>query len=278
MSNDTFRDDEREQRLAGKTLRDLDRDEDFELENSLTTAEKESLEEFERTVIALDLAMDQAREREMPTMLRASILREADAFFTGQSSNSAATNESTAAVTPPSSLQVSTTQSGNTWKRREVLAWLTSAAATTIAVGSWWWQASQQKSLGKVGLSRAELFASAKDLVQVNWKEGKTPLQQPVSGDVVWSSSYQMGFMRLIGMPINDPLQEQYQLWIIDPLRDDEPVDGGVFDIAESGEVIVPIQAKLHVTKPAAFAITIEKPGGVVVSTQERLPLLAVVP
>jgi anti-sigma-K factor RskA len=87
-----------------------------------------------------------------------------------------------------------------------------------------------------------------------------------------------MGFMRLIGMPINDPLQEQYQLWIIDPLRDDEPVDGGVFDIAESGEVIVPIQAKLHVTKPAAFAITIEKPGGVVVSTQERLPLLAVVP
>jgi anti-sigma-K factor RskA len=278
MSHDTFRDDEREQRLAGKTLRDLDRDEDLELENSLTAAEKESLDEFERTVIALDLAMDQAREREMPTVLRASILREADAFFTGQSSNSAATNKSTTAITPPSSLQVSPSKSDSNLRRREVLAWLTSAAATTIAVGSWWWQTSQQKSLSKVGLSRAELFASAKDLIQVNWKEGKTPLQQAVSGDVVWSSSYQLGFMRLIGMPINDPLQEQYQLWIIDPLRDDEPVDGGVFDIAQSGEVIVPIQAKLHVTKPAAFAITIEKPGGVVVSTQERLPLLAVVP
>ncbi len=31
------------------------------------------------------------------------------------------------------------------------------------------------------------------------------------------------------------------------------------------------------VLKPAAFAITIEQPGGVVVSTQERLPLLAMV-
>ena len=76
-------------------------------------------------------------------------------------------------------------------------------------------------------------------------------------------------------MPPNDPSQEQYQLWIIDPERDAEPIDGGVFDVASSGEVVVPIQAKLKVLKPAAFAITIEKPGGVVVSTQERLPLLA---
>jgi hypothetical protein len=47
--------------------------------------------------------------------------------------------------------------------------------------------------------------------------------------------------------------------------------------VTSDGETIVPIQAKLKVLKPAAFAITIEKPGGVVVSTQERLPLLAVV-
>ena len=76
-------------------------------------------------------------------------------------------------------------------------------------------------------------------------------------------------------MPVNDPGVEQYQLWIIDPRRDDEPIDGGVFDISKSGEVIVPINAKLDVISPQAFAVTIEKPGGVVVSTQERLPLLA---
>jgi anti-sigma-K factor RskA len=78
-------------------------------------------------------------------------------------------------------------------------------------------------------------------------------------------------------MPVNDPTVEQYQLWIIDPTRDDEPIDGGVFDIASTGEVIVPVQAKLLVNQPTAFAVTIEKPGGVVVSTQERFPLLATV-
>ena len=81
--------------------------------------------------------------------------------------------------------------------------------------------------------------------------------------------------MRFVGMPVNDATAEQYQLWIIDPDRDEEPIDGGVFDIESSGEVVVPINAKLAVLNPAAFAITIEKPGGVVVSTQERLPLIA---
>ena len=38
---------------------------------------------------------------------------------------------------------------------------------------------------------------------------------------------------------------------------------------------VVQIDAKLEVLNPAAFAITIEKPGGVVVSTQDRLPLIA---
>lgn len=81
--------------------------------------------------------------------------------------------------------------------------------------------------------------------------------------------------MSIRGLPINDASKEQYQLWIIDPSRDDKPVDGGVFDITSDGESIVAIQAKLRVDKPTVFAITVEKPGGVVVSDQKRLPLLA---
>lgn len=118
-------------------------------------------------------------------------------------------------------------------------------------------------------------MASAPDVIQVPWADGKTPLGQKVIGDIVWSNKLQRGFMRFVGMPVNDPTVEQYQLWIIDPSRDDEPIDGGVFDIASTEETIVPIQAKLLVNQPTAFAVTIEKPGGVVVSTQERLPLLA---
>ncbi|MEM0927187.1 MAG: anti-sigma factor, partial [Planctomycetota bacterium] len=97
-----------------------------------------------------------------------------------------------------------------------------------------------------------------------------------LSGDVVWSDSDQSGFMRLKGLAANDPTKAQYQLWIVDPSRATEPVDGGVFDIATSeGDSIVPIDAKLRIQSPQAFVITREKPGGVVISKQEVVVAIA---
>ena len=93
------------------------------------------------------------------------------------------------------------------------------------------------------------------------------------SGEVVWSDSLQQGYMRLTGVPANDAAKRQYQLWIVDPKRSKEPVDGGVFDVAAAGEVVIPFESRLAVAKPAAFAITAEQPGGVVVSAG---PLLLV--
>lgn len=110
---------------------------------------------------------------------------------------------------------------------------------------------------------------------QFDWTAGPTPLESSVAGNVIWNQDQQEGYMVFDGLPINNALLEQYQLWIIDPQRDKHPIDGGVFDITRSGKVIVPIHAKLDVIDPQAFAITIEKPGGVVVSDQSRLPLLA---
>ena len=81
------------------------------------------------------------------------------------------------------------------------------------------------------------------------------------------------------GMRVNDPSVEQYQLWIFDKNRDQAfPVDGGVFDVSSTGEVIVPISAKLHVDEPVLFAVTIEAPGGVVVSKRERIVVTAAPP
>ena len=50
---------------------------------------------------------------------------------------------------------------------------------------------------------------------------------------------------------------------------------GGVFDARADGTFEIDIDAKLGVAKLTAAAITIEKPGGVVVSKQEKLILLA---
>ena len=83
--------------------------------------------------------------------------------------------------------------------------------------------------------------------------------------------------MRFAGLAPNDPTREQYQLWIFDKDRPAEtPVDGGVFDVdPATGEVVIAIDPKVRVTDATMFAVTVEKPGGVVVSKRERIPVLA---
>ena len=68
----------------------------------------------------------------------------------------------------------------------------------------------------------------------------------------------------------------QYQLWIFDKGRDVRyPVDGGVFDVSAAGEVVIPITAKLAIGQPTLFAVTVETPGGVVVSERKRIVVTA---
>ena len=121
--------------------------------------------------------------------------------------------------------------------------------------------------------ARANLVGEATDVITLPWAVPTAEGYEGVTGDVVWSQSKQQGYLRLANMPVNDPARVQYQLWIVDPDRDKHPVDGGVFNVTSTGEVIIPIQAKLPIRSPRAFAITAEQPGGVVVSAG---PLLVV--
>jgi Anti-sigma-K factor rskA len=122
---------------------------------------------------------------------------------------------------------------------------------------------------------RAALLAKT-DTLKVTLAATKDPAAAGVSGDVVWDPTTQRGFMHFSGLAANDPAVHQYQLWIFDGGRDKRyPVDGGVFDIpAHSNEVVIPIRAALMVRQPAAFAVTIEKPGGAVVSGREHVVAL----
>jgi anti-sigma-K factor RskA len=64
-----------------------------------------------------------------------------------------------------------------------------------------------------------------------------------LSGEVIWNDEKQEGYMSLENLAVNDPTQNQYQLWIVDPERDELPVDGGVFNITEKdGKQIIPIR------------------------------------
>lgn len=97
------------------------------------------------------------------------------------------------------------------------------------------------------------------------WRSEVTGYEQ-VQGRITWSDSLQVGELRFSGLPANDPEVAQYQLWIVDPDRHGNPVDGGVFDAVPTGEFVVAVQARLPVADPVAFAVTLEQAGGVVVS------------
>ncbi|QDT01968.1 Anti-sigma-K factor rskA [Rubripirellula lacrimiformis] len=253
--------------LAGEALGDLDSAELQRLDNHYPQGRPESGADLMRTASALHLALSSKDSDRLPDHLRQKIASDAAAHIPAQP---------TVTLDPGQQWSVRPGVS-----MREQIAWLAAAACLLLTIGVW---VSRGPEIGvgqsggglamDFGKQRQQLQTS-EDHLEISWTPGTTPFDNPVSGDVVWSNSQQSGFMRFVDMPINDPSQEQYQLWIIDPARDDEPIDGGVFDVTKSGEVIVPIDAKLQVIDPAAFAITIEKPGGVVVSTQERLPLLA---
>lgn len=158
-----------------------------------------------------------------------------------------------------------------------LMGWLTAAACLIFAVWTLNKKPIEQSTPPVPGLDelRTELLASAQDAVNLPWAATEDPSANGASGDVVWSNDKQKGFMRIRGLETNNPTALQYQLWIFDGSREN-PVDGGVFDIpAGESEVLVPIDAKLLVDKPTLFAITVEKPGGVVVSKKERIVLVA---
>lgn len=251
-----------DEQLAGFILGDLPLEEYQNLIDLPAEQRDSKLNDLERIASSVALASIGTGEA-MPEKLRVSVIE------TGRSLVAEINNK-------PRSNSVSK-PSHQVGRARETIAWLACLAASVAAV--FFWQSTRRSDDQTVApvWNRDSLIASAPDLIRVPWGDGTTPWDQKVTGDVVWSDKLQRGYMRFVGMPVNDPTVEQYQLWIIDPSRDDEPIDGGVFDISSAGETVIPIQAKLLVNRPNAFAVTIEKPGGVVVSTQERLPLMATV-
>ncbi|MBL0171968.1 MAG: anti-sigma factor [Gemmatimonadaceae bacterium] len=160
--------------------------------------------------------------------------------------------------------------------------WLAAAAVLAVWVGVSRWTGSSASapvvSVAQTGVVlRDSLLQADSALTRLAWGASTDSSAIGATGDVVWSARAQRGVMRIAGLQPNDRTRWQYQLWIFDKKRDQRyPVDGGVFDIpAGAHEVFVPIDARLPVGEAVLFAITIEPPGGVVVSKRERIALLA---
>ena len=201
---------------------------------------------FEHAAAALHLALIQPHVEPLPGELRERLLSEAPSAPT--TGRSRANSKANPFASP--------------W-----LGWLAAAAAVAF-----FWLQPRVAEQPPAGPTLAEL-ERASDLLVSSWSATEDPGGSGVTGEVLWSGDLQAGVMKFTGLAANDPSEAQYQLWIFDAERPaDSPVDGGVFD-ANGGETVVPIDAKIAVASPTLFAITLERPGGVVVSTRERLLL-----
>lgn len=214
-----------------------------ELLSEVSPAEAAALR---RMVGSTELAMTMPRPsptEPLPAGIRGKLMAQAESFFAGP-----------AAMSPAPAVVARVG-----WASR--MAWVAAAAGIALAGAAWWptLTARSKASVDVVSVDRAT------DVVRIAFAPQVSGYTS-AAGEVVWSDREQRGYMRLKNVPVNDAAKRQYQLWIIDPARDKRPVDGGVFNVSSLGEVVVPIDAKLRVDRPAGFAITAEKPGGVVVS------------
>ncbi len=152
--------------------------------------------------------------------------------------------------------------------------WLAAAALLVATIAAYGRVSSLEATFGAGSpeLRRSEMIATAADVEVLPWTT------EGVSGDVTWSAARNAGFMRIEGLAINDPSVSQYQLWIFrgsDSAAEAHPVSGGVFDVSGAGEVIIPIDAQLQLGRAGLFAVTVEEPGGVMVSKREQVVLIA---
>jgi anti-sigma-K factor RskA len=77
----------------------------------------------------------------------------------------------------------------------------------------------------------------------------------------VWDPDQQSGLLTMEKLPATTEAQD-YQIWIVDPAYAN-PVNGGVFHVAADGRVALPFRPDQPVKKATAFAISLEKKGGV---------------
>lgn len=248
------------------------------------------LRDLERAAAAVTLAGSAGEER-LPAALSARIAEQAAEHFASSSKVtdlSEARIPAAGAVVRPASGPARANRFGN-------YGWLAAAACLVLAIFGW--ERSPQPPVAMLtpvpvsppspekpapqsekplpptfAEERAALLAKA-DSLKIPLGASKDPAAAGVTGDVVWDPATQRGFLHFAGLAPNDPAVHQYQIWIFDAGRDKRyPVDGGVFDVpANASDVIIPIRAALMVHKPAAFAVTLEKPGGVVVSGREHV-------
>lgn len=272
--------------LAKKAICGLDAIEQTQLERLDPGAAELAFNSLEITAAAIGL-VGLSTDEPLPADLHARILADADSHFAASEAAAEALWPRESENVVEGDNEISSIKPGGSFSIW--FGWTVAAAACLALAINIWFTRFQAKpetatvsppTLAPEKLTPAQMYAemagASHGVVKANWAAGNVKEMKQITGDVVWSDQTQTGYMRLRGLPVNDAKKETYQLWIFDKTRDDtHPIDGGTFDVSSNGEFVIPINAKLKARSPDMFAITVEKPGGVVVSKREKLAAIA---
>ncbi len=275
--------------LADQTIFGLSSEELLELEQlkkQFPEWEKDS--SLELTAAAIGLSNLEINE-DLPANLRTKIFANADEFFNQSGESKQIVNSASQADIADTEEIQKTFEFEPQRPFWKWLGWAVAAAAcVALAINLWMTRSRPQPEIVKnlpvvqtptpklsAAQERAQLLSAANDAVKIPLADPKNTKE--VLGEMVWSNTLQKGYARFTNLPANDTAKETYQLWIVDEAQNPKnpAINGGVFDISATGEVIIPIDPQVKVRKPTVIAVTVEKPGGVVVSAQEKVVAFA---
>ena len=140
-------------------------------------------------------------------------------------------------------------------RRRAVASWLGWAIAACLAVvaARLWHERADLRSEVASLRDRDEL--NQVRIASLTSKIGSAP---DASAIVLWDQEKQRGVIRTKRLPA-PPADHDYQLWVVDESHP-HPVDGGIFPAAKEE---IDFRPGAAVTVPKAFAVSLEKKGGV---------------
>ncbi len=137
-------------------------------------------------------------------------------------------------------------------------SWLPWAIAACLAVACSYLAAERAVWRNRIATLEHRDFLAQIQIASLSSKLRSAPDANAV---VVWDEKKQRGVLKVTRLPHNDK-DRDYQLWLVDP-RFKNPIDGGVFHVANGESQRFPFQPISPVRGAKGFAISLERKGGV---------------
>ena len=142
--------------------------------------------------------------------------------------------------------------------RSQSSSWLPRALAASLALACVFLVAERAKNRRQIArLEQRNAFAE----LRIATLASQLQSAPDAIAAVVWDGARQEGVLKVSNVPAN-AADRDYQLWIVDPDYKN-PVDAGTFHVAKAGTADIPFKPKARVATANAFAVSLERKGGV---------------